>query len=448
MFTLNTESALSCMACGAVFPSDESLASHPCSGLPSVETGLLSPMSRHHMDVELYWDIENVSLPRKVSAFFLVQGLKDFLANKGVIARKQSKTAIHLYYRAASSLSVKALENLGKADVDLICVPGRKPEAVDLKLQNSIYHTLETKESSTATIVLLSSDYDFLGVLRSAFLKGFRVVLIHNTLPPEQHASYSSCTHAMFLWSDVVAHVREKYPSAADPPSPSPSPDRDVVVTNGSAGAAAARDSPAPVHVTVHTPTANAVMTVPAPLAVFPPSTLSAAYPLPSNLLLFPPVDGKKKKKPKPKQAPAAAAVHGAGGVVSHPPGADAESTPVQTAASTTSPATTATSTATAAAGPSTSASKKEHTIPCWHFMRKGSCRFASSCKFLHPTAPRSEPQSGASVVGQASVVIIPQQDVPPEAAAAALASTPLLAGPQDDGEDEVIVFKPKAAAV
>ena len=110
---------------------------------------------------------------------------------------------------------LQAQLDLDRADVDLISVPSNKPEAVDLKIQNTMYRVMEERNPATTTLVLISGDYDFVGQLRMAYEKGFRVVLIHsNMLGGTRLLGFAQSTHKMFIWEDIMGGLAQEEASS------------------------------------------------------------------------------------------------------------------------------------------------------------------------------------------------------------------------------------------
>lgn len=215
--------------------------------------------------VYILWDIENISIPRSLGnskagvangAYRVANSARDFLRKKGVLAH-HSREFFKLFYRPNNaSLSTQSLRDLQRAGIELVATVSEKQEAADrlieheikricralteahadvLKLQRRLDHVggqlallaredviglpEHVFESSSAhlkaqqsTIVLISSDLDFLKPMELAYQCGFRVVIIHDEgLDGDRKETYMRHCHAkMYMWKEVLGKLHQE----------------------------------------------------------------------------------------------------------------------------------------------------------------------------------------------------------------------------------------------
>jgi len=138
---------------------------------------------RQSLRAFIFWDIENLGIPRKCSAYRVAFRILEYLDKRGVVAKSASHITFRAYYRPhCSNLSFAAQRDLTRAGVELISVPSNKMEAADRVMENGIHRLVMSPEldADKSTIVLISGDYDFVDALEQSRLRGFRVVIIHD----------------------------------------------------------------------------------------------------------------------------------------------------------------------------------------------------------------------------------------------------------------------------
>lgn len=153
----------------------------------------------------------------------VAHAIRDFLEKKGILTSHTKRATFKLFYRPhALSVNEVVLKDLQRGDFELVSVLSRKPEAADRliehEINNLIYAVTEAHrevfrlrshldcvaariaktvkdnallptsvldggltalQARQSTIVLISSDFDFKNLLKTAHSAGFRVVLIH-----------------------------------------------------------------------------------------------------------------------------------------------------------------------------------------------------------------------------------------------------------------------------
>lgn len=182
------------------------------SGSNSNTQGDKGRFHRQSSRVFIFWDIENLGVPRKCSAYRLAFRVLEYLDKRGVAAKSESHITFRAYYRPhCSNLSFTAQRDLTRAGVELISVPSNKMEAADRVMENGIHRLVMAPELDAlkSTIVLISGDYDFVDALEQARLKGFRVVIVHDVnLSGQRKDGYQRRAHGKMLpWEDITGPV-------------------------------------------------------------------------------------------------------------------------------------------------------------------------------------------------------------------------------------------------
>jgi uncharacterized C2H2 Zn-finger protein len=152
---------------------------HP---LPSsCAPNLGAPYQLHHSQpqrgpVSFFWDIENVHIPRAQNPSHIVQRLR----NKFVHGPQLLELGFTCYVRDTSGIPRSVLVKLHHASVRIAHVPDYKPGAVDRQILLDL-DRFERAHRPPATIVLISSDIDYVGKLNDLRNQvGYRVIVVHN----------------------------------------------------------------------------------------------------------------------------------------------------------------------------------------------------------------------------------------------------------------------------
>jgi hypothetical protein len=154
-------------------PIAQALLNHPCQ--PP------APTIRREGFVSLFWDIENVPIPRGQRPFDIVQRIRQKL----VIEPGLQEVDFSCYCNI-NTIPQENQHSLQLAAVRLIHVPDRKPGAADRQIMLDL-DRFERVHRPPATIVLISGDIDFVGKLSDLRHHArFHVVVIHNKPAKEE----------------------------------------------------------------------------------------------------------------------------------------------------------------------------------------------------------------------------------------------------------------------
>ncbi|CAD5114695.1 DgyrCDS3740 [Dimorphilus gyrociliatus] len=125
--------------------------------------------------VGVFWDIENILVPKEKTAFDIVQAIRSRFYPENTIECEFICVCDVTKQRSA------ILQSLVDAQVTVAHVPATCKNAADIKLAQSIRRFITTYQS-LATIILLSSDINFLPDISDArYRHNCHVILIHNT---------------------------------------------------------------------------------------------------------------------------------------------------------------------------------------------------------------------------------------------------------------------------
>jgi meiosis arrest female protein 1 len=125
--------------------------------------------------ISFFWDIENVPIPKAQKPFDIVQRIRQKLVISTGL-REYNFTC----YCNSTMISQENQLNLFHANVRIVHVPDRKPNAVDRQIMLEL-DRFERAHRPPATIVLISGDIDFVGKLSDLrHQAGFHVIVIHN----------------------------------------------------------------------------------------------------------------------------------------------------------------------------------------------------------------------------------------------------------------------------
>ena len=140
--------------------------------------------------VSFFWDIENVHVPRAQNPSHIVQRLRE----KFVHTPELREIGFACYVCETSKIPRSTLVKLHHAGVRIVHVLDRKPGAVDRQILLDL-DRFERVQRPPATIVLISSDIDYVGKLNDLrHQAGYHVIVVHNKLVNQD------------LWMSINAH--------------------------------------------------------------------------------------------------------------------------------------------------------------------------------------------------------------------------------------------------
>jgi hypothetical protein len=131
--------------------------------------------------VVIFWDIENVAIPKGQRPFDIVQRIRQKL----VIEPDLQEAAFSCYCNC-NTIPPENQQSLSLAAVRIVHVPIRKDGAADREILLDL-DRFERTHRPPATIVLISGDIDFVGKLSDLrHHAGYRVIVIHNKPAKEE----------------------------------------------------------------------------------------------------------------------------------------------------------------------------------------------------------------------------------------------------------------------
>ncbi|CAF1491088.1 unnamed protein product [Adineta steineri] len=139
--------------------------------------------------IALFWDLENVSIPRTESPFDIVQRLRQVL----VLTPGLREVGFTCYCDASVIPQEKQL-SLSHANVRIAHVPDRKSGGADRQILLDL-DRFEHAYKPPGTIVLISGDIDFVGKLSDLRHRaGFHIIVVHNK-PAKEELKSTANTH-------------------------------------------------------------------------------------------------------------------------------------------------------------------------------------------------------------------------------------------------------------
>ncbi|CAC5393561.1 LKAP [Mytilus coruscus] len=149
--------------------------------------------------IGVFWDIENISIPKKKSAFRIVQTIRHTFFNG-------HKEAEFVCVCDTVKERKDVIQELNAAQVTVIHVNATSKNAADDKLRQSLRRFADVY-SSPATVLLLSSDVNFSSDLSDLrHRKNLNVILIHNK---EVHKSLTACANRTVLYDDLTSKMQQ-----------------------------------------------------------------------------------------------------------------------------------------------------------------------------------------------------------------------------------------------
>lgn len=157
----------------------------------------------HKKSVRVLWDIENISVSKKVGGMRTVTAINNFLKSQN-LRGPGIETRITAFF-GIGKINKPVITELDKAAVELVWVSLKREDA-DRKLGTRIMQEMAVLSPHTTTIVIISSDTDFRSHVQHLTNNGYTAIVIHDAPDDnttwkhalEMHASQS------FKWSSVM----------------------------------------------------------------------------------------------------------------------------------------------------------------------------------------------------------------------------------------------------
>lgn len=135
----------------------------------------MCPPEQPNGPVSIFWDIENVAIPRGNKAFDIVFKLRKRLIED----RKLLEGTFKTYYRMINSASPQHLSDLHLARVQTDCVASERSQAMDLQILKDLQR-FRAQQKTPATVVLISGDIDFIQDINELrYRGGHYTIIIH-----------------------------------------------------------------------------------------------------------------------------------------------------------------------------------------------------------------------------------------------------------------------------
>ncbi|CAM9596621.1 unnamed protein product [Chrysoparadoxa australica] len=163
------------------------------------------------LNVRCLWDVENLPVPKGLSAFQVVQSIKAFLRELDLEGRHVRTFEITAFFSPHNcSVSKPQLASLDRAGVEMV-MAGDKAEAADRKLVKRLNREMDVLEAGGTTFVILSSDNDYADDLKRLRERGYSTVLISS--PRTNTAALVAEAKVAYDWNKVL----EKCPAEDEP---------------------------------------------------------------------------------------------------------------------------------------------------------------------------------------------------------------------------------------
>ncbi|XP_060522951.1 meiosis regulator and mRNA stability factor 1 isoform X2 [Cylas formicarius] len=145
----------------------------------------------------LFWDIENVSVPKMKSASVVVQKLREVFLKK----YRESEFVVVCDVKKENP---QIIQELHDSQVDLLHVSSSSKNAADEKLRQSLRRYAELHPAPSA-VVLISGDVNFAGDLSDLrYRKKLRVILVHNVNVAD---ALILCAHEHHSFAELTEHL-------------------------------------------------------------------------------------------------------------------------------------------------------------------------------------------------------------------------------------------------
>ncbi|XP_064477699.1 uncharacterized protein LOC135391375 [Ornithodoros turicata] len=156
--------------------------------------------------ISVFWDIENCSVPKDVSAYEIVKKIRDSFY-------KGQREADFIVACDIVKMKANVTEELNNAHVTVIHVSSERKNSADEKLRVRLRRFADLHQLSGSTIVLISGDVDFAAELHEMrYHNMIHVVLIHNEQAKKELVDVAN---ESYKYADFVGGLKPKGVSTA-----------------------------------------------------------------------------------------------------------------------------------------------------------------------------------------------------------------------------------------
>ncbi|XP_065659910.1 uncharacterized protein LOC100201018 isoform X5 [Hydra vulgaris] len=204
--TEGKSSLLPCKICNAVFFNKDEMErhSHPEYSTKYDSTAKLNsinpPVSHsgnNVVPIGVFWDIENCQVPKNKSALAIVKKLRD----RFYPGRKEAE---FICVCDTKKESEHVLEDLNKAQVNVIHINASSKNAADDKLKQALRRFAQSYQSP-ATVLLISGDINFVADLSDLrYRYNLHVILLHNKQASQALLQYAHETECFDVLTDSI----------------------------------------------------------------------------------------------------------------------------------------------------------------------------------------------------------------------------------------------------
>ena len=163
----------------------------------------------------LFWDIENINIPKKINASQLFVTIKEMIKEKGFIDDDSMiRTSCYHNPRSHSSaVNKNAIRDLIRSCVRVVDIGNsKKSERADKLISDDISNVLYDFPDVTKTSIgIITNDCDFTNDLKRIKDYGFKSIIIHREKEGGASTLASFATDSIF-WEDIINKVKMKMP--------------------------------------------------------------------------------------------------------------------------------------------------------------------------------------------------------------------------------------------
>lgn len=152
-----------------------------------------------NMITGIFWDIENISIPKRISIPHLIQMIRHkFIYTSSLV--EQEFTIVCDVHKESKSLT----SQLAAANITLVHIPAISKNAADSKLEALMRKFVQTFDIPV-TIVLISSDVNFTPILTELkYRNRTKIILIHNGTA---NSNLIHLAEEVFVFKDLLENV-------------------------------------------------------------------------------------------------------------------------------------------------------------------------------------------------------------------------------------------------
>ncbi|XP_075530573.1 meiosis regulator and mRNA stability factor 1-like [Dermacentor variabilis] len=185
-------------------PSDRSASNTPKEHVNSQEDTELAvqwPNKPHHNMVSIYWDYENLSAPKRVSAYDIVKTIRDTMA--AGYSEFEFVVVVDVFRTPKA-----AIDQLTDANAILLHVDGKRKNAADVRLRSLLRRFTQAFRGTNAKVTLLTSDIDFLQDSHPVtYYDRTELVRVHNETDKD---ALKDMAGKCVLFKDLIALVKKQ----------------------------------------------------------------------------------------------------------------------------------------------------------------------------------------------------------------------------------------------